>query len=239
VGCGDAFGSGGRWQTCVSVTTGGQHMLVDCGSTSLVAMRAQGIDPNAVDAVAITHLHGDHFGGLPFLILDGQFSKRTTPLRVLGPLGTADRLARTMEALFPGSPDVRRSFDVEVDELRPEGEAIEIGDVAVRAWAVDHASGAPALAIQVSDGRATFAYSGDTAWTPTLFRAAAGADLFAVESYTYDERVPYHLDYQTLRPHIGDLGARRTVLTHMSHSMLARLTEVDIPAAYDGLTTEL
>ena len=46
-------------------------LLVDCGATGLVALKAQGLDPNAVDAVAVTHLHGDHFGGLPFLILDG------------------------------------------------------------------------------------------------------------------------------------------------------------------------
>jgi ribonuclease BN (tRNA processing enzyme) len=44
--------------------------------------------------VFVSHLHGDHFGGLPFLILDGQFSGRTEPLTVAGPPGTADRLAR-------------------------------------------------------------------------------------------------------------------------------------------------
>jgi ribonuclease BN (tRNA processing enzyme) len=79
-GCGDAFGSGGRWQTCIHLAADGRAMLVDCGTTSLVALKAQGLDPSAVRAVAVTHLHGDHFGGLPFLILDGQFSRRTEPL---------------------------------------------------------------------------------------------------------------------------------------------------------------
>ncbi len=75
-GSGDAFGSGGRWQTCIHLSGEGQVLLVDCGVTSLVALKAQGLDPDAVDSVAVTHLHGDHFGGLPFLILDGQFSRR-------------------------------------------------------------------------------------------------------------------------------------------------------------------
>jgi ribonuclease BN (tRNA processing enzyme) len=97
-GSGDAFGSGARWQTCIHLSTEGQVLLVDCGATSLVALKAQGLDPNAVGAVAVTHLHGDHFGGLPFLILDGQFSHRSEPLLVAGPPGIRDRLAEAMRS---------------------------------------------------------------------------------------------------------------------------------------------
>jgi ribonuclease BN (tRNA processing enzyme) len=239
VGCGDAFGSGGRWQTCISVTSRGQHMLVDCGSTSLVALKAQGIDPGSIDAVALTHLHGDHFGGLPFLILDGQFSRRTNDLTVLGPPGTNARLAQAMEVLFPGSSQVERRFRVEVRELAPGGPAIPVGDLAVRAWPVVHACGAPPLAVRVEDGSASFAYSGDTEWTPALIDAARDADLFAVEAYSYDKPIPYHLDYATVRPRLEQIGAARTVLTHMSAAMLNRLTDVDIPAAYDGMVVDL
>jgi ribonuclease BN (tRNA processing enzyme) len=85
IGSGDAFGSGGRWQTCIHLAAEGQVLLVGCGATSLTALKAQGVDPGTVGAVAVTHLHGDHFGGLPFLILDGQFSGRadaySSPLR--------------------------------------------------------------------------------------------------------------------------------------------------------------
>ena len=242
VGSGDAFGSGGRFQTCISVTSGGQTALVDCGTTSLVALKAQGLDPAGVDAVAITHLHGDHFGGLAFLILDGQFSRRIRPLRVVGPPGMQDRLTRTMEALFPGSSRVTRRFAVEVEELVPGGPPVALGgtgELEVRAWPVVHECGAPPLALRVTDGRSTFAYSGDTEWTPSLVEAARGADLFAVEAYTYDKPVRYHLDYQTLREHCEEFDAERVVLTHMSAHMLDRLDEADHPGAYDGLTLEV
>ena len=84
VGSGDAFGSGGRFQTCIRLQHEAFTVLVDCGATSLTAMKAQQLDPGEVDAVVISHLHGDHFGGLPFLVLDGQFTRRTKPLTVFG-----------------------------------------------------------------------------------------------------------------------------------------------------------
>ena len=239
VGSGDAFGSGGRWQTCIHVSGEGQVLLVDCGATSLVALKAQGLDPRAVDAVAVTHLHGDHFGGLPFLILDGQFSRRSTPLQVAGPPGIRTRLAEAMEALFPGSSQAQRRFPVEVAELRTDGKAAGLGAATVRGWEVEHACGAPPLALRVELGGTSFAYSGDTQWTPALAKAAHGADLFAVEAYTFDRRVRYHLDYQTLRSHLGEIRARRILLTHMSAAMLTRLADTVLPAAYDGMTVDL
>ena len=214
-------------------------LLVDCGATSLVALKAQGLDPGAVDAVAVTHLHGDHFGGLPFLILDGQFSRRSTPLQVAGPPGIRVRLAEAMEALFPGSSQAERRFPVEVTELRTDGKPAGLGAATVRGWEVEHACGAPPLALGVELGGTSFAYSGDTQWTAALAKAANGADLFAVEAYTFDRPVRYHLDYRTLRAHLGEIRARRIVLTHMSAAMLSRLADADLPAAYDGMTADL
>jgi ribonuclease BN (tRNA processing enzyme) len=238
-GSGDAFGSGGRYQTCIHLSGGGQVLLADCGATSLTALRAQGLDPGAVGAVALTHLHGDHFGGLPFLILDGQFTRRTAPLLVAGPPGTGDRLAQAMENLFPGSSGVRRRFALHVTELATDGTPVEIGPATVRGWQVEHPSGAPPLALRIDLGGASFAYSGDTQWTPTLAVAARDADLFVAEAYTYDRPIRYHLDYQTLYAHRTEIHAEQIVLTHMSAAMLARLADTELPAAYDGMVIDL
>ncbi len=238
VGSGDAFGSGGRYQTCIRVTCDDQVVLVDCGATSLAALRSQDIEPQSVDVVALTHLHGDHFGGLPFLILDGQFSGRNRPLRVYGPPGTQERLTDAMETLFPGSSEVSRRFTVPVVELEPGGSA-DLGPLRLRCWPVIHASGAPSLALRVEDGTSSFAYSGDTEWTPALVRVADGASLFAVEAYTFEKRVRYRLDYRTLEAQRPDLTAARTVLTHMSADMLGHVAEAGFPAAHDGLVLDL
>ncbi len=239
MGSGDAFGSGGRFQTCIRVQAGGFTALVDCGATSLTAMKAQQLDPGEVDTVVITHLHGDHFGGLPFLILDGQFARRTKPLTVLGPIGTSQRLHAAMEALFPGSAKVQRRFELRVLDLPGSGSARQDGPMRVTSWEVDHASGAPALAVRVELAGQTFGYSGDTAWTPALLAAADGTDVFACEAYTYDSPVRYHLDYATVHQHAAELSTSRLILTHLGPGMLRQAGTCGLEAASDGLTVRV
>ena len=144
-----------------------------------------------------------------------------------------------MEALFPGSSQTQRRFPVEVTELRTDGQPVDLGAATVRGWQVEHPSGAPPLALRVDLGDTSFAYSGDTQWTAALAEAAHEADLFAVEAYTFDQPVRYHLNYQTLRAHLAEIRAQRIVLTHMSAAMLTRLADTDVPAAYDGMILDL
>ena len=84
IGSGDAFGSGGRFNTCFLIETPDKKVLLDFGASSLVALKARQIDPNSIDGIILSHLHGDHFGGLPFLLLDAQFlARRERPLAIV------------------------------------------------------------------------------------------------------------------------------------------------------------
>ena len=228
-GSGDAFGSGGRFQTCIAV---GREVLIDCGATSLTALRQQAFDPNEIHTVVITHLHGDHFAGLPFLILDGQFRRRTQDLTVIGPPGSGDRLTTAMETLYPGSSHVRRRFEVHVLEhadRRPQ----QLGDLSVTPFEVRHASGAPAYAVRLRTPDRTVAYSGDTEWTDALLHASDGADLFLCEGYG-PAPIRWHLDLDTLAQHRDSFNCGELLLTHLSPTALeADLS--DWKVAYDGL----
>ena len=246
-GSGDAFGSGGRFQACIHLSHPGLDaaVLVDCGATSMTALRRADLDPGGIGAVLVSHLHGDHFGGLPFLILDAQFSGRDRPLAVIGPPGTRQRLAAAMECMFPGSSQVERRFEVSVTELVPGGSVLVPGGaaslpgVSVQAWAGRHPSGAPALILRLALGQTVVAYTGDTAWTPAIAEAAAGVDLLIAEAYYWDKAVPHHLRHADLAAHAAELNARRTVLTHMSADMLARQLPPGYEPAHDGLVVRL
>jgi ribonuclease BN (tRNA processing enzyme) len=239
-GSGDAFGSGGRLQACIAVQAADHPtVLLDCGATSLAALKREGIEPNSVAAVFVSHLHVDHFGGVPLLILDGQFSRRTDPLTIAGPAGTAGRLDESLEMMFPGSSAVQRRFDVNVIELEAGASAHTIGPVDVQAVEVDHGMPTPSLGLRLSLAGKRIAYTGDTAWTDALIDLATNTDLFIAESYFWDKAVPHHLRHPDLAAHRDQLASRRIILTHMSGDMLAHQGQAAFDVAYDGCVIEV
>lgn len=239
IGCGDALGSGGRSNTCFHVTGAGVNFLIDCGASSLPALKRQGIACNDIDLILITHFHGDHFGGLPFLLLDAQFSRRTRPLVIAGPQGIEMRLAQVMETLFEHSSKTRQQFDLSVVALRPE-QRQTFGAVNVTPFPVMHGEfGGPFFAYRIEvDGR-VIAYSGDTEWTEALIAAGHDADLFIAEAYYYDRVVKNHLSLKTLEAHLSDIKPKRLVLTHMSDDMLGRLDALTHETASDGMAVQV
>ncbi len=234
VGCGDAFAAGGRFQTSFHLEGGEEPLLIDCGATTLVALRRLGIDPASVGLVILSHLHGDHFGGLPWLVLEGQFGGRSKPLVIAGPERTEERFTQAFEALYPGAQDDGWAFDVRFVEL-PERVPRELGPAVITTFPVIHAPGAFPHALRIEYAGRVIAFSGDTEWTDVLLEAADGADLFVCECQAYDREVPGHLNYRTLRQKRDQLGCRRLVISHLGESMLTRLAELDIEAAEDGM----
>ena len=242
VGSGDAFGSGGRFNTCFLLETAGGTLLVDCGASSLVALKARGVDLDRIDGIILSHLHGDHFGGLPFLLLDAQFlTQRQRPLLIAGPPGTRARLDQAMEVFFPRSTTNKWHFSWQVVEIEV-GRPTDLLGHTLRTTEVVHFSGAPSTALRLSDGKKLFAYSGDTEWVEALLTVADGADLFVVECYGYAGPLTGHTTWDALKPRLRDLRARRVMITHMNPTMLDRLDEVraaGLLAAADGLVVEL
>src|SRR5436309_5505142 len=83
LGSGDAFGSGGRLHSAYLVETEGRTFLLDCGPSILQSLKRSGRDPGTVDFVLLSHLHGAHFGGVPFLFMEYRFEEpRSRPLAV-------------------------------------------------------------------------------------------------------------------------------------------------------------
>ena len=233
VGSGDAFGSGGRFQTCLLLSGAGEPLLIDCGASSLIALKRARVDPSEIGSVLLSHLHGDHFGGVPFLILDGQFTRRARRLAVAGPPGVKMRVESAMEVLFPGSTRVDRRFVTDFVEL-PERAPTTVGPACVTPFLVEHASGAPSYALRVEYGGNVITYSGDSEWTESLVDAGRGVDLFVCEAYSFDRKIRFHLDYRTLSEHLPRIGCRRLILTHMGPDMLGRLGDVGVEHAEDG-----
>ena len=240
VGCGDAFGSGGRFNTCFHVQGNEANFLIDCGASSMIALKRLGIARNDIQAILFTHFHADHFGGLPFFMLDAQFfSKRTEPLTITGPRGLKDWYVRVMETAFPGSSETEPKFELTLLELTP-GETAEVGPLRVTPFQAHHGNpGGPFFAYRVEAEGRTISYTGDSQWTEALADAARDADLFIAEAYFRDKQIPLHLDLKTLEEHLPAIGAKRLILTHMSDDMLTQRADLAYESAEDGMVLEI
>jgi ribonuclease BN (tRNA processing enzyme) len=242
IGCSDAFGSGGRFNTCFMVQGSKSTILLDCGASSPVALKVRNVDFNAIDGIVLSHLHGDHFGAIPFFMLESQFHlRRDKPLTIVGPPGTRQRVTAAMEVFFPNSSKNQWRFPFQIGEIAP-GVPDEVLGFAVTTAEVIHQSGAPSTAVRLSEGGKTLAYSGDTEWTDALIPIADGADLFIMECYDYSRSLPGHTSFATLKQKRASLNAKRIMVTHMNPTMLARQDEARAAGfviAEDGLVVDV
>lgn len=242
IGSSDAFGSGGKLQTCFHVASSKGAFLIDCGATSLTGLFRQNIDPNSISTIFITHLHGDHFGGLIWWLIHAvHVSGRTTPLTVVGPLGLEERFKAAAEALFPGSTKGARRFDL-IFRAYTDFEPLEEGGIKVTPFVVSHPSGATPYALRFEVDGKVLTFSGDTEWVDTLIPAADGADLFICECFAFEREARFHLNWRTIEAHLPRLGAKRVLLTHLGPEALANTQSMRHPAvrlAEDGATHDI
>lgn len=237
IGSGNAFADGGRSHACIHVGAPGVSLLLDCGGSALPAIKRE-IDPEAIDAIAITHLHGDHFGGIPYLVVEQHFAGRTAPLAIGGPRELSDRLRAAESALYP---DFFRKTKVgfAIRESVLGVQETELGGALVSALPVKHVAESDPHGLRVRVGDKLIAYSGDATWSDELARVAKGADLFICDASFFDSDDPAHISYRTLLSHRGELECQKIILTHLGAETLARIGELELEHAVDGTTLEV
>ena len=235
LGSGDAFGTGGRMNTCFLVGGSKNIFLIDCGATSMVALRKQQIDPNVIDIIFLSHLHGDHFAGVIFFLMDARYvSGRKTPLVIAGPKGVKKRIYQTMECMYPGCFDKNSDFKVIFVELTLDHHQ-KIGSVGIYPYQAKHLQDGNDFILRFDVDEKVITYSGDTGWTPELAVAAQQSDLLICEAFNFDTKSEFHLDYETILANKGYLHTKKIVLTHLGPEALPRKKEMEFDVAFDGL----
>jgi ribonuclease BN (tRNA processing enzyme) len=232
LGSGNAFSDGGRANAAIHVTAPGASLLLDCGGSALPAIKKH-IDPATIDAIAVTHLHGDHFGGITFLVLEQHFAGRKKALVTGGPPSLEQRLRAAEQALFPdffGHTPLGFSLSTVVLGAEPT----ELGGARVTALPVRHVRLAEPHGLRVEVAGKLIAYSGDARWSEHLIPVAQGADLFICEASFYEGEDPSHISYKQLVQHRAELGAKRIVLTHMGATTLAHRKDLELEHTQDG-----
>jgi ribonuclease BN (tRNA processing enzyme) len=241
LGTGDAFASHGRFYSGYLIAAGGYHVLMEAGPTTLCAMKRLGFAPADLDIILISHLHGDHYGGLPFLLLEYLWeSPRNKLLKIAGPPHLEERTWRLFNTMFPfSSGDIDRlKRGLEFIELEPDHPA-RVGKIHVESLRVPHMKRDLSLALKIAIGGKAIAFSGDTGWTDDLFAFTAGADLFLCECTYFTNPLEIHLNYPLLESKRAKFDVKRMMLTHIGREVLESGVDLSMEVAADGITIEV
>lgn len=234
LGCGDAFSSEGNFHTCFMLKGHLTSALIDCGATSLTAMKRFKIPTNSIDYIFISHFHGDHFGGIPFFLLEASLiSKRTKPLTIVGPSGIESKICHLREVLYPNSSSMEIGFSLEFIEMEVDV-AKDIGPFRVIMDKAIHSPESSPHSIKIEIDNKCLAYTGDTEWHEGIIDLANGADLLIAESYAFDQNVRHHTTYQELLKNIDRLHCKKVILTHLGPEVYKSLHLLELTYAREG-----
>ncbi len=236
LGTGDAFGSGGKRQAAIFLRACGRPrgVLLDAGPGCHAALRQEGLASDDLAAVVLSHFHGDHFGGFPFLELDALRSGRREPLAVFAPPGAPERIRELRNCLYRELP-VR--FPEEIREVLPGEQVLLPGTTGAGAavpFPADHQPAAWAFGWTLRMGGRTIVYSGDTGFTARVVAASAAADLLIHECSSLEASRPGHTSYAELAGAAGEITARRVLLVHTGEEVL-QAGDLAFERAHDGL----
>jgi ribonuclease BN (tRNA processing enzyme) len=237
IGSGDAFCSGGALHSCNLLEHAGGTLMLECGPGVLAGMKRLGIATDAPDVVLISHLHGDHFGGIPFLFLEYLFENpRQRPLTILGPPTLLDRSFALYAALYRELQSFELPFEIKAVELVP-GSRITVAGYDIEAFQVTHNAEPFSLGYRIVSPDGAMLFSGDSAWNEAFVAKSQGVDLFLCECCTMEPNVPMHTSYAELLEQRSRLGCKRLLLTHLGADV-REAEKFDFERAHDGMTFE-
>ncbi|MDG6225477.1 MAG: ribonuclease Z [Candidatus Thermoplasmatota archaeon] len=141
------LGTGGSWPTrernvlSIALTHSRNTVLLDCGEGTQRQMIGSPVSPLKIDAIVVTHLHGDHFLGIPGLVQSMSLNGRKRPLMIAGPSSIHASVESSLSSTV-----FRPGFEVDVREMK-DGDRLVVGSLTVRCASVEH--GIEALAYRV------------------------------------------------------------------------------------------
>ncbi len=234
LGCGDAFGNGGRFNTSFLLSNDGECLLMDCGTTALLRLKHEKVPIENISTIVLSHFHGDHFGGVPFFLICSLFDQpRKRPLTIIGPSGVKDRVLALQDIMYPGTREKLANLDLKFVEFM-SGKPLQVDDVVIQAYQMEHSPESMPHGYRISWKDKVVAFSGDTSMSPNLKLLAHGADVFICECNFMNGVNFGHLSYQELGGIIDEFECKQLWISHMNEEVF-HSEDVQLNKLSDGL----
>jgi len=214
LGSANAFTPGGRYWS--GFVANGRYVF-EAPPTLLPHLKRLGLPLTDIQAVFISHFHGDHFLGLPFLFLEYLYlTPRQDDLFIVGPPGIEAKSEGLADMAFPGLSDADAGYRRVYLEAQPGGEQ-PLADVRFQALPMRHAGQKlECFGYKLSLGDKTVAYTGDTEMCDEIFLLAQGADVLVMDCSYCQGEGPQHLGLEGALEVRKRVSTRTTIiLTHL------------------------
>ena len=220
LGTGDAFGSGGGKSASVFVEIGAKGILLDCGPHSLQTLKESGRKTDDVDLILISHHHGDHFGGVPFFLLEASIQqKRKKLLTIVGPPNTDRKVNELFSSMYETIAEKELPFPCEFLTLTPSTFPLKVNGINIKAFKMNHTPEAQGYRIEARN--ISIAYSGDTGWTDELVPLIKDTQLAILECNFFNIENDIHMNYHQVKKLHSHTD--RLALIHLGSELLDRL----------------
>ena len=192
-------------------------ILIDCGNGIVKTLLEQDVNVNNIDVLLITHLHGDHFADIPFLIMQRNFCPAENELKIYCPIGTEEKVGKIFSLIYSDTTDWTVSRDyakikfIEFEKL----ENLEvINGYFVDSVIVDHGNFKPAYGFIIKNGEKRIAVSGDSTYCETIEKMVECSDI-SVLDMSFVESGAKHMGVNDVKM-LSEKYNKKLIETHMS-----------------------
>ena len=237
---------------------GAPRILIDAGPGAFLRAGELNTSLDQVDTILLTHLHIDHTGDLPGLLLARALTARADAihLTVFGPSGAGQfpSTSRFVNLLFEkggaweyektfGADETLRAVDLPIDLKSPERQVADLNGLRITAVATHHGD-CPSVAYRIDYKNESIAFSGDMdpSALPNLIRLAKGANLLVFHCVVLDppnspaQLYALHTPPKQIGEAARDAGVKQLLLSHTAPAIENARQSVlaSIQASYKG-----
>jgi ribonuclease Z len=224
LGVGEAFDEA-LPNTSILIRFGAENPLVsvllDCGFTAPPRLWNEASEPDSIDAIWISHFHGDHALGLPPLLIRAWEEGRSKPLLILGQKGISAFTRQALDLAYPGFYE-KLAFPITFEEIKPSGDVYRLG-LTFRTAETDHSQ--RNLALRIDAGGKAIYYSGDGKPTPESMLLALDCHLIIHEAFHMETELPTHGSVTGSVDMAKQSGASNLALVHIQRKARAQVIE--------------
>lgn len=196
-----------------------EHILIDLPNGIIKYLKQLNYDILKIDTIIITHLHGDHFFDLPFLMLGKYFNHDKNPIKVICPYGTTKKIQKLFCLGFPHDfRKVMNNINIEFIEHKSKNNIVLDNNIKIQSINVKHKLMKPCFGYIININNKTAGFSGDSIYCKAIDKIVESSDIAVLDMSLKNEGNKAHMGFLDIEKICKKYPNKNIIATHMPDS---------------------